>query len=220
MTCAWQMKKYEITLKVKVKDHQLPTTSCVHHGAYSYQITSISVQQFSRFCADKQTDRLTPPKTIPAHSMHAGNQGQQKKGTWTRRISVWTKYFTKSLQHWLCLTGDYNMAIKQMQQEAKVIWQRPHWKWCHHTLQWAKISPTVPLLSSQGDWDPHLIQCAWVAKSLHSEQEHNPFSQFCSTHPHDRQTGWHTTLRDHCNRQHFACCAFDAAQKISKYIHF
>jgi len=37
-------KKYEnsSSLKVKVKCHQLSTTSSVHHGTYSYQVTSIS----------------------------------------------------------------------------------------------------------------------------------------------------------------------------------
>jgi len=34
-------------------------TSSVHHGAYSFQVMPISDQQFSKFCADSQTDRHT-----------------------------------------------------------------------------------------------------------------------------------------------------------------
>jgi len=38
------LKHTKIALKVKVKCHQLPTTSSVHLGTYSYQVTSISEQ--------------------------------------------------------------------------------------------------------------------------------------------------------------------------------
>jgi len=52
-------EKTKIALEVKVKCHQLPTTSIIHHGTYSYQVTSISDEQLLRLCADRQTDAQT-----------------------------------------------------------------------------------------------------------------------------------------------------------------
>jgi len=59
------MKK-NTKIALKVEGHQLPTTSSVHYGTYSYQVTS-------RFYVDRGTDTQMPPKTIPAHSI-AGTQ--------------------------------------------------------------------------------------------------------------------------------------------------
>jgi len=53
------LKVLTMTAIVKVKYHQLQTTSSVRHGTYSYQVTSTSVQQFTRFSVDSLTDRQT-----------------------------------------------------------------------------------------------------------------------------------------------------------------
>jgi len=55
--------------QVKIKCHQLPNTSSTHHETHSYQVTSVSDQQFPRVSADRQTHRQTPPKTIAARIM-------------------------------------------------------------------------------------------------------------------------------------------------------
>jgi len=57
ITCAEKIRKQFSRSKLKVKAHQLPTTSSVHRGTYSYQVTSISDSLFSRFCADRRTHR-------------------------------------------------------------------------------------------------------------------------------------------------------------------
>jgi len=48
--------KTNTKIAVRVKCRQLPTTSSIHHWAYSYRVTSISDQWFSRFCVDRLTD--------------------------------------------------------------------------------------------------------------------------------------------------------------------
>jgi len=51
-------------MSVTVKCHQLLNPSSDHHGAYSYQVTSISEQYFLKICADRHTyemDAQTPP---------------------------------------------------------------------------------------------------------------------------------------------------------------
>jgi len=63
--------------KIALKDKrqgQMSPTSSVHHGAYSCQVTRISDQWFSRFRADRHTDRQTLAETIPACRMRAGNR--------------------------------------------------------------------------------------------------------------------------------------------------
>jgi len=85
--------------KVKVKCHQLPTTSSVHHGTYSCQVTSISDQQF--FLDFVRTDRQTTSKT-----MHAANN---KNSSWPHMTTkqwqnsapdndeqVWTAHYSRS----------------------------------------------------------------------------------------------------------------------------
>jgi len=62
--------------KIKVKCHQLSTTSSVNHGTYFYQITSISAQQFLGFCADRETDTDTASNNT---CWHAGNQTVERQ---------------------------------------------------------------------------------------------------------------------------------------------
>jgi len=54
-------------------DDELPITSSVYHGAYSYQVTSISDQQFLRFL---RTDAQTPSKTKLARSIAGARAGK------------------------------------------------------------------------------------------------------------------------------------------------
>jgi len=80
---------------------------------------------------------------------------------------------------------DVWVLLPQHQQETKVIWQKA-----------ASNQPDCQEIGKLGVF--------WVAKSLHIEQDLDPFSRFCTALPCNRQTDWLTdwyitqsTLRDH-----------------------
>jgi len=72
-------RKKNTKIALKVEGHKLATTSNVHHGAYSYQVTSISDKKFSRFCADGQTDRQTDATKNNTCSQHAYDDVNREK---------------------------------------------------------------------------------------------------------------------------------------------
>jgi len=49
----------------------------------------------------------------------------------------------------------------------------------------------------RGSGPPPNTTCLGVPRSLHLEQDPDPFSRSCTVHPRNGQTDQHTTLRDH-----------------------